>query len=550
MPIKLFESSTWSSSAYHCAVLLAASTFASGALANPAEDLRYAFMRHELDTGRSGFINTLNEIFNSHARNGAVLTVEQVKAAENISESNFKIHIANFWLQFDRDFDLKISRDEAGRRPVRNEIHIDEKNENQRKSIEAEFKRTSDDHLKKFKIADHDQNGFLEGPELYVSGDTNSATRKFDLQTDLARALLAADPSGDGKLSEIEATQLASTGYEDAQIELKAWKLLAETQRSDTFLGMTFCGLLPRATGSQVYVAAAGVGAGLSSISAAGVKNDQKSTTTAIVNIAKGQQPVTMILVSPSPMIWQLMGDTSKIARVIVADNLGRPSGVTGVGVDKVTFYSPSRCIYSADQKLDRARETLEGQIKEEVASMIYTGRLAVLDIPSIGMTGNKDWVVPRQAEEWRDYIRSLGVEPKTIDEKGKLVPIVHGKRAGYSTRGDAVIDSYPLGIIDIDPKSVVFKTQQAKTNDLPDVLGLKDLVANGAVLENPGHSPTNWTIQKDIRLPPGLNPKTIGTFFVPQGVPPPTGAGMALCIYSEGLRRWVTKAPNCELKE
>jgi len=101
--------------------------------------------------------------------------------------------------------------------------------------------------------------------------------------------------------------------------------------------------------------------------------------------------------------------------------------------------------------------------------------------------------------------------------------------QAGPSRARDELYRSFPGGVIDIDPRTVVANVPVAAYEVLPAEAGLVQLLATGALTQN---SSSEYVVRQKIRFPAGL-PGPM-TFLIRKGIPYPDGDPGSSCVIME----------------
>lgn len=236
--------------------------------------------------------------------------------------------------------------------------------------------------VKKIMEADLDGDGVItlrEAVESFQarparSEENNAALLALDIDGDgafsvheishlLQAASLQLDKNGDGRLTREELEPL--TQRERNRREAKA---LADS--------LAKCKIPPPDAADKIFTL--NIQGGLS-VSSAAVGAQDVLTTAAGIMVEQGASPLYLMLSAESPMVWDIKGETKRIARLVVLGSAKGPqqtevlAGVRGVPADKITFLQSRDCrgVYRAapDRSMGRVFEMLFGRKPDGDAS-------------------------------------------------------------------------------------------------------------------------------------------------------------------------------------
>jgi hypothetical protein len=231
-------------------------------------------------------------------------------------------------------------------------------------------------------------------------------------------------------------------------------------------------------------------------------------------------------------MIWQFSGAVERVERVVMSSlvtgvNGGRAElpplvGATGIAPDRVSFFARSDClryfyqIPSADSvQTIAAVRSATGKEPEVVAAKYSISGFAV---PSGKIeTLKDDRPQPLIIQKSQGTLNIIGDSSNVIIQ------------AGPSRARDELYRSFPGGVIDIDPRTVVANVPVAAYEVLPAEAGLVQLLASGALTQN---SSSEYVVRQKIRFPAGL-PGPMA-FLIRKGIPYPDGDPGSSCVIME----------------
>jgi hypothetical protein len=196
-------------------VFILALSWESAALADDAaiQEIRRLYLESsQPGGGNSSVLNWFSRLFTEIDRDGDGVNLQEVDLAEKVRTAQGRAQIAAEKLRYDLDGDLVVTRQELesvlgyetgrGRRFSNAEVT-------------ASFKREMMKRADKIMKADADGNGQLSGTEVSKPDpERNRDYGGFSQQIVLARAMLKADPNGDGVLTEAETFAILAKVFE------------------------------------------------------------------------------------------------------------------------------------------------------------------------------------------------------------------------------------------------------------------------------------------------------------------------------------------------
>jgi hypothetical protein len=252
------------------------------------------------------------------------------------------------------------------------------------------------------------------------------------------------------------------------------------------------------------------------------------------VVVEPGSEPLYVIGVSYSPIIWQFSGTVERVERVVLTSSHTGPNtsdakqpplaGATGISQERVSFLGKTNCLhYFYETPTSTSLETLaaiRGGVGKEPETVAAKYSVAAFSIPS------------GRIESRRENKSSMLTISKT---EGSLKIIGNPSnvivQAGPSNAKSEMYRFSPGGVIDIDPKAVVSSQPAAKYEVLPRQAGLVQLLASGALQQNRSGE---YIVRNKIRFPAGLYGAHSVTFLIMKGSPYPDGDPGHSCVIME----------------
>lgn len=353
----------------------------------------------------------------------------------------------------------------------------------------------------------------------------------------------AADRDRDGRLSASEIEDVRRRANEANQAIQRARQ--AELRKRRFEAAVKGCDVAAPPPGVRLVLLGTGEAKALSSV---WIGNEDKITYVTTVEVAPGSEPLSLVLSSGSPMIWDIVGATERVAGIIahastsaamagganwqqrVASTAytdgaaelraGKPLvGVIGVPRDKIRFTPHTGCLVPVTEA------AIKDGSAQEIATMLL-GRAA----DEIGGEGSAATFRVPAARHFRDR------------------PVRNAMPLPKETFGEPlwreVQETFAAGIALVDPETVIAELPVKSYVVLPGRAGMAELVDIGALrivgmsqgyridsgAPRPFTSPNRFKIARKIRLPAGAT----GTFVLARDVPIPDGDIGQACIVSE----------------
>src|SRR5262249_53950114 len=143
-------------------------------------------------------------------RNGDGIELAEVEFYDNYMTAQKRSGWAAQKLRFDLDGDLMITRDEVEK------VVLFQRGRLVGSVPEERLKRELAKSVDQIMQADSNQDGRLEGPEIYTAIPQQTDYARTDRNSAIARALLALDPNGDNRLTEVESFAILGKAFEGA----------------------------------------------------------------------------------------------------------------------------------------------------------------------------------------------------------------------------------------------------------------------------------------------------------------------------------------------
>jgi hypothetical protein len=510
----------------------AATTMANAqAASSPNSDIRSAYIESYGQNQNGSVLQVLASLFQQFDRSGDGIDAVDIELFEKQQLAQMHAGTASQWLRMDLNADLKVSREEIENSMDRYRRRPGVMTEQQSKRMSAELNKQVD----ALSSADADGNGAIEGPELYTPQHKGrDETAYFSKATAFVKALLKADPNGDGKLIETEAALISSQALEgvDAQISQE----LVQRQMAHSGGMSADCPKLDVSKNSTLVLLGAYEGTSLSTVTVAG---QDQTTHGATLFIEDGASPITLVVTGAGPMIWQLKGATKRVDKMIVAGPTDRQTnekisaGVAGIERSKIQFVKATECLhYFSDAKsTDALMTNAYLQKMTGKAPDVFLGKyeMGVVAIPSgRGAPQEVD------ATELAALKAKAGVKFYTVGPDGKLATIVEtrGDQALPFTERD-LFEYNPDGLMDFKATDVVSEAKAEAYNVFPEHAGLLQLAGQDK-FEWIGGDRGSWKIKSSTHFPAGLYGAHATSFFLPKGVSMPEGNPGHSKVFSE----------------
>ena len=364
-----------------------------------------------------------------------------------------------------------------------------------------QLKRMVDQQTNLLMQNDKNGDGKLSGNELTLPIANENPMNAEDITAGLGKALLAADPNKDDRITQTEILQIlahVSDGFSQAVPQHQSQ---AQAPRQDQ------CEHLAAPEGAKLLYLGAYEGTAVSSVTVAG---QDAETDVATIAVDEGEKPITIVLTSYKPMIWQFTGKTDRVAAVFIVAPYGKAtagSGATGIGKQKIKFVQQSGCFHmeqNDDIAAARARGTMRATFGRDIEAILQTYALTTAEISSEG---------------------------ELLASKNKPKPQFPAtKTAKSEPEWQNALRFKPAGVLTIDRARVVSNTEVEDYQVLPNQAGLAQLVDAGK-LEMKDYV---FRIVSKIRYPAELTGAHGVNFLLAKDIPAPDGDPGHSCVKSE----------------
>jgi Ca2+-binding EF-hand superfamily protein len=518
------------------------------------------------------YVSSMADQLRNAARETGALTLADIEAAETRRKREVARNRLREVMRYDQDFDLKVTTAEV-RASMQDEFF------NRREGMTADAAKQAIDaqSARIMKNYDTDGDGTVTSREAATGSDRGDYSYQNSYKS--SRELLALDPDQDGTLTGAEMEALARKAFRtvdkdgngvlsrDEITELeKKWSLAR--------LKASGCALPPVGKAEKIIQISTTSGGSWSNIA---LGNPQEETTALRLEIEKGAEPLYLLLASHRPVIWQLTGDTSRVARLVLAGPVARPdigpdgemlaergaaqtiaAGVTGLPADRVSYLQ-------GDETSECRR--LSASILTVIQSSISQRISARNSIPQLKDLVGRD--PDARYTEYTPVALSVGAtQVKPLPEAAPSANVPAGMNADVWKLG---LLMNPGGLADLKQADIVTRSKTQPYKTLPGWAGLAQLSGDGSlkaekvappatrvivldgrtrlVLQNRAGAPVinnssariivtdDWQfrIMKDIdEFPSGLNDGPGAQFVLPKGVKIPKLRGYGICLRPE----------------
>jgi hypothetical protein len=278
-----------------------------------------------------------------------------------------------------------------------------------------------------------------------------------------------------------------------------------------------FCGIPRPARGQRVVLVGAYDGEGMSTVALGG---QDVETTVTYVDIEPGPEPLFVVLISYSSMVWVFRGATQRVAHAALMTRSvnNRPPAVGAVGLrrERVSIHPACYQYFRSvnDRQAHVASEALARTIGRPVDHLVGVDYASAIALPSGALTEtrwNRNASAPRGYNEqlWREALRFT-----------------------------------PAGLIEINPESVV-GARAEPYRVYPNQFGIAQLVRSGHLAYEGGES---FRMLRALpRYPAELNGAHSVVFIRPGNIPEPQGSPGHSCVVNEGADEAV--GPACRTR-
>jgi|GEM_PF-2405081 Ca2+-binding EF-hand superfamily protein len=412
------------------------------------------------------YVSQILEVIRQTARDNSNLTADDIKTIKEKADNDRRRRQVQEIIAYDSNFDGNITRDEIvgvlSSSPGRGNEQF----------IGNQASRIMD--------ADIDKDGVITTEEMSTIRDKKDRYSSYRYRDDPS-SFLELDPDGDGKLTIAELTGLAEKAFRtvdvnaDGILSRKEMDAIQGTSRQYRDLADRLspsCTLPKAQAGEKIVFIGVYEGKAVSTMSVAG----QEEETNAIpLQIDEGNEKLYIVTSAVTPVIWQLKGNTSRVARIVLAGGSTQKDtsknavgeerinvGVTGVPKDKVTFSRAQDCgmVFGYEQEGTKKKLTLDILTR-------LLGRSPDLYFAQHGVTG---------LHVFGDRINTD--ISTAIEESQKQAPPGF-ERNSWSKH----IRFMPGGLIDLKGQEIISDAKAVPYEVLPKWAGIAKLVYDGAIV-------------------------------------------------------------------
>lgn len=518
------------------------------------------------------YVSSMADQLRNAARETGSLTLADIEAAETRRKRELARNRLREVMRYDQDFDLKVTADE-----VRTSMQDEFSNRGEGMTTVAVKQASDAQSVRIMKTYDTDDDGTITSREAATG--SGKSEYPYENSYKSSRDLLALDTDQDCTLTGAELEALARKAFrtvdkdgngvlsrdEVAEVE-KKWSLAR--------LKASGCALPPVASAEKLVQISVTNGGSWSNLALGSL---QEETTALRLDIEKGAEPLYLLLSSHKPVIWQLTGDTARVARLVLAGPFARPdisldggmptprmtaqkisAGVSGLPAGKVSYLQ-------GDENNECRR--LSGSIMSVIQGNLSQRASIRNNQPQL-----KD-LIGRDADarytEYAPVALSVGAtQVKPLPEDAPPADAPAGMNADVWKLG---LLMYPGGLSSLNAADIVTPGKIESYKTLPGWAGLAQMAGNGSlkaekvsppaarviifdgrtrlVLQNRAGAPVinnsnarifvtdDWQfrIMKDIEeFPPGINDSLGAQFVLPKGVKVPKLRGYGICLRPE----------------
>ena len=278
-----------------------------------------------------------------------------------------------------------------------------------------------------------------------------------------------------------------------------------------------FCGIPRPARGQRVVLVGAYDGEGMSTVALGG---QDVETTVTYVDIEPGTEPLFVVLMSHSSMVWVFRGATQRIAHAALmarsVNNQPPAVGAVGLRSERVSTHPACYQYFRSvnDRQAHVASEALARTIGRPVDHLVGVDYASAVALPSGALTEtrwNRNASAPQGYDQrlWREALRFT-----------------------------------PAGLIEINAASVA-GARAEPYRVYPNQFGLAQLVRSGHLAYEGGE--TFRMVRALPRYPAELNGAHSVVFIRPGNVPVPAGSPGHSCVFHEGSEEAI--GPACRTR-
>ena len=371
--------------------------------------------------------------------------------------------------------------------------------------------------------------------ELDADGDGTVSQFEFDQLIEIV--LFDVDTNGDGVISELE---LSAFKQQTRALDQKRRAELAQRRRDAVARQQAkTCGFPGPAADAKILLVGVNSGQALGTVS---FDDGDVAPTVADVWIEPGHQPLYLLLVSQSAMIWRFSGAVERISSAVAsahhhdADKVPRVA-LVGLPSKRVFIPASHDCLKpfydTKSEKGKQARNQVSLLLGRPVDLVLAQSKVSGVSLPS-------------------------GLFDLTIAYSDIVTP-------SKSDYGEALWENllrrYPGGVVQIRSKAIISLSPVEANSTLPMEAGLAQLVDTGALqvigtsrvvmlngirfILGEGHTvvlgdddmpdvsmlPSKFKIVKSVHLPPGLNSGHSARFLLAPGIEKPDNLPEELMI-------------------
>ncbi len=365
---------------------------------------------------------------------------------------------------------------------------------------------------------DTDADGTVSFPEIlaYVATQSTQSARRPNYTN-----MMLFDIDNDGIVRTSDLT-LALDALEESGENLSSQQRRSPAQQAAR------CTAPKPPEGSEIIVLSAYEGAALSTVSVVGMDN---VTHVGKIIVEEGDAPFYLFLVSHANMIWEITGDTDRIATVVVQEGIRGGGGVVGVPRDNVHFVERQSCMSRISSVEGGegiiAYRQIARNLEHDPDHMLAHYSIGSISLPSgqgVHEDGEGTDIIIYDGKRYE-----LGPNgPRAIDEAEGQLPgnSPYGAQQAYRS----MLRFSPGGIRSFDVKDVIASGEAEAYDVMPQQAGLLQLLLEGqATYTRDGF----YLITAPIaRYPAGLAGAHSVKFMIAEGTPMPEGSPGHSAVY------------------
>jgi hypothetical protein len=477
---------------------------------------------------------TLTDVLNASRRafreldaNGdGQLSRADAEVHEAVARAQSRSAHANYVMAYDLDGDGHVTENE-----IRTKQLYDRRSKDDAYTQAAEA--AAEAELRRVLAADANKDGRITSQEALDSwtATPNAAAQVTAGLSAHVREALAAASKPDGALNTAEFEELFAQRFRAADTDGNGTLSQEEARLYQTAKARADC-VIPKASGeAKVVLWSSYEARGLSTVT---IGSQEVEVRTGRITIETGIEPLYLIVLSHSPVIWRFDGATERIERVILGSNTPQPNtsaskkpivGATGLSASKVQFLPRYDCLQYFSETPSTSAATATALVRSD------TGKEPIV----AAHYGVSSFSVP-SGQVPLPQNTAGGEKPALVIQKqfGTL-KVEGGANVSIQTAPANLISDvnriYSSGVTKIDPESVTASGKVEPYEVLPSQAGLLQLVSSGALDQNRSGE---FLIKQKIRFPAGLTGGRSARFLLLRGVPTPDGNPGHSCVISE----------------